>query len=417
MTALRAPAGSPTTATTTTAPTLTTDERLAVSGRATVLLDVLMGLSVVAGLSWVATMAAGPAPLWWTGGYLLLVVTMAALWVARRVLESRSGRPARPLVIAFAALALLGIFVSDGPGSWPLFAMALLALGASFRPRTGVVLVLAVLGAQLALFLVTGRSVATTLAEVASTAYIFGFFLVLAWLVAEHANQRERIAALLAEVRRGHAAEVELVLADERSRSARDLHDGLGHRLSVMSMSLQFAERMRERDPDRAWDQVSAARTQAGEALTTMRRWVRALSPVRVEGATTAQALDAIAESFRGTGLDVSVHAADVAALQDRGLTLFVHRFVQEGLTNALRHGAATRVDVECAATGGALVLRVCDDGTPGSVQRAAPSSGFGLRSLGERAGDLGGSVTAAWSTSGLVLSAHLPLAEEQRAS
>ncbi len=403
MTALRAPAGSPAAA------GLTTDRRLAVSGRAAVLLDVLMGLSVLAGLSWVATMAEGPAPLSWTGGYLVLVLTMVWLWVARRVLERRSGRPARRLVIAFAVLALLKLFVSDGAGSWPLFAMALLAVGASFRPRTGVALVLAVLVVQLTLFLVTGRGLTKTLSEVASTAYVFGFLLVLAWLVAEHAAQRERIGALLAEVQRGHAAEIELVLADERTRSARELHDGLGHRLSIMSMSLQFAERMRERDPGRAWEQVAAARTQAGEALTTMRRWVRALSPVRADGGSVADALDAIAESFRGTGLEVTVDAPQ-DGLPDQGATLFVHRFVQEGLTNVLRHSGATRVDVACVVADGSLVLSVRDDGSPGSEGRDAPTSGFGLRSLSERAADLGGSLSAAWTGEGLALGALLPV-------
>lgn len=404
MTAVRAPAG---------AAPAGAARRRALSGRAAVLLDVLMGLSVVSGLLVVASMAAGPPPAAWTGAYLLLVLAMVGLWVARRVLERRSGRPARRLVVAFAVLGLIGLFVSNGAGSYPLFVMALLAVVLSFRPRTGVAIVLMLLAvqvaAQLAALLATGRGLAASLWVVADSAYVFGFALVLAWLVAEHAVQRERIGDLLTEVQRGHAAELELVLADERTRSARELHDGLGHRLSVMSMALQYAERMRERDPDRAWEQVGAARTQAGEALTTMRRWVRALSPVRVEGADVAGSLDAIAESFRGTGLEVTVRAPGSGPAPGQAASLFVHRFVQEGLTNALRHTEATHVEVECSTVDGALVLSVRDDGSPGPVDRPAPRSGFGIRSLAERAADLGGSVSTAWSGAGFELGARLP--------
>lgn len=384
-----------------------------IRGRAAVLLDALMGLSVLAALSYLlALLDDGLVPRALVGGWLVVMLAMVALWVARRVVEHRSQTPARRLVLTFVALATLGVFVA-GSGSWALFLMALLVLVTTFSPRAGVLLVATLLLAQVALFTASGRDWVQTVQEVAFTAWLFGFGLVLAWLVAEHVNQREQIRALLAETRRGVATEVELVLADERTRSARDLHDGLGHRLSLVSMALQYAERMRERDPDRAWAQVTSARVQAGEALTTMRRWVRALSPVRVQGASVAESLEAIADSFRGTGLTVTVDAPTGPAL-DRFLTLFVHRFVQEGLTNVLRHSAATRVEVRCGSQDGLLSLGVLDDGSPGAPDRAAPVSGFGLRTLQERAADIGGSVDVAWSAYGLDLTARLPLTGHQ---
>lgn len=138
------------------------------------------------------------------------------------------------------------------------------------------------------------------------------------------------------------------MLADERARSARDLHDGLGHRLSIISMSLAFAERMR--DPDRA---------------------------------------------------------PDTGRQPDRPATLFLHRFVQEGLTNALRHSAAASATSSAAPpTGGGS--SACAT-TARTARRTGPSHGFGLRSLAERAADLGGSVSTAWSASGFELSARLP--------
>lgn len=329
-----------------------------IEGRAPLLLDILMGLSVVAGLLAVPAMLEGPEPaLSWAGGYVAIVVAMSTLWVGRRLRERRTRRPARGLVVAFVALGALGPFAAN-EGAWPLFLMALLALFGCFPPTSGVVVVVLLLFAQFIVFVVSGRSLPDTLLQVGGSAFIFGFGLVLAWLMAEYVRQRQRIAGLLTEVRHGQAAEVELVLADERTRAARDLHDGLGHRLTLIGMALTFADRMRDRDADRAWEQVERARFEAGEALTTMRRWVRALSPVRVEGATLGVALDAVAESFRGTGLDVIVRGSATPPELDRTETLFLHRFVQEGLTNALRHSAAARVQVDYEIGSDNVLLR-----------------------------------------------------------
>lgn len=314
----------------------------------------------------------------------------------------------------FAVFGALGPFVGDGAGSWPLFLMALLVVTPCFGPWSGAVLVTVELLAQLVAFVSSDRAATETLLQLAGSAYVFGFGLALAWLMAEYVRQQQRITDLLAEVRHGQAAEVELVLADERTRAARDLHDGLGHRLTLIGMALTFAQRTRDRDPDRGWEQVERARVEAGEALTTMRRWVRALSPVRVEDAPLDVTLDAVAESFRGTGLAVEVRGslADPEVRRDlgRAVTLFVHRFVQEGLTNTLRHSTATRVEVGYRVGGDGVGLSVSDDGSPGSPDRPDPTLGFGLRTLGERAAELGGAVTAAWSSSGLTLSAELPL-------
>jgi signal transduction histidine kinase len=393
-------------------------ERVLSDGRAPLLLDILMGLSVLAGLSWTLTMTLEPRiPMALTLGYLALVVTMATLWTARRLRERRSGRIPRAWVVAFAVLGTIGLFGADGPGAWPLFMMALLWVVGSFGPRSGVLLVIVVLVVQAVAFVTTGHQLGDTVLQVAGSGYVFGFGLVLAWLLTEHVRQRQQIIDLLTEVRHGTATEVELVLADERTRAARDLHDGLGHRLTLIGMELAFAQRMRDRDAGQAWEQVERARSEAGDALTTMRRWVRALNPVRVEGASLATALDAVAESFRGTGLNVTVHGSpdgpaglDETGL-DRAVTLFVHRFVQEGLTNTLRHSAATRVEVTYGVRGETLLLGVTDDGSPGSPERPGPTAGFGLRTLGERAAELGGSVRTAWSGSGLAVTAELPLA------
>ena len=168
-------------------------------------------------------------------------------------------------------------------------------------------------------------------------------------------------------VRLRHATEMEkeLLLSDERARSARELHDGLGHRLTLVSMSLELAERMRGIDVDQAWEEIRTAKDTTSDALAEMRMWVRALNPVRDAGARGLAALELIAESFRGTGLTVDVsgdEASDRELASDDEVALLIYRAVQEGLTNALRHSRARTVRIFLAVKERRMELAVIND-------------------------------------------------------
>ena len=168
-------------------------------------------------------------------------------------------------------------------------------------------------------------------------------------LAAQHRAITERDAAL-ENVRREAALEKELMLAQERARAAHELHDGLGHRLTQIGMSLEFASRVRSYNPDKAWNEVAVAERTSREAVGEMRTWVRALSPVRAEDDRGVAGLEDVAASFRGTGVRVRV----TDELSPRSLTeaaeLLMYRTVQEGLTNALRHCRARSVDIRVSA-------------------------------------------------------------------
>jgi len=118
--------------------------------------------------------------------------------------------------------------------------------------------------------------------------------------------EAERDAAL-EKLRRRAVLEKELMLARERARAAHELHDGLGHRLTRIGMSLEFAGRVRDSDPDAAWEEVAVAERTSREAVREMRTWVRALSPVRAEDDRGVASLEDVAASFRGTGVRVRV--------------------------------------------------------------------------------------------------------------
>lgn len=206
---------------------------------------------------------------------------------------------------------------------------------------------------------------------------------------------------VIARLRHATEMEKELLLSDERARSARDLHDGLGHRLTLVSISLELAERLRETDLDQAWEEVRIAKETSGAALSEMRMWVRALSPVRDAGAHGLAALELIAESFRGTGLHVTVSgddASDRILVNDDAVALLVYRTVQEGLTNALRHGQARTVGIFLTVKQLEMHLTMINDlGSSAASQPSGPipKFGFGLRGIAERAAEYGGAVQA----------------------
>lgn len=142
-----------------------------------------------------------------------------------------------------------------------------------------------------------------------------------------------------------------------------------------------------------------------------MRTWVRALDPIRVGDAQGVAAFEAIAESFRGTGLEVEVSSTGSERELSKPLALFSYRFVQEGLTNALKHGGADRVRIVLDQRT-AFVLTLRDNGT---VESGPVSPGFGLRSLRERAEDLGGGIEYAPTREGFTLTATIPSSANDR--
>lgn len=351
---------------------------------------------------------------------IVLLVLAGGLWLLVR--RAGDGTLRRSVLVLLFFAAALGLDFVGNVGMLSMLVFAQVVVVLQLGRRGGVVAIVSLVG-LVALFVVGSN---TPLEQVLSEVLVIGTWLLFAVVVAQMMRsldaERRRSAelasqaqALTAELRRTLESEKELVLAQERARSARDLHDGLGHRLTLVGMSLDYALRARESSPERAWDEVTTAREAAGAAMATMRTWVRALHPVDPRDGTGVAALEAVAESFRGTGLSVNVEvsahvgsggrpqtpggvpveAADALAGLPRDTSLFVYRFVQESLTNALRHADAAHVDLAVAVHPNRLVLEAVNDGVREESATTEVTEGFGLRSLRERAEALGGTCRA----------------------
>ena len=353
---------------------------------------------------------------------LAVVGVVGALWVVRRRLGAGRGRAACSVVVLLlvAGPAQLGTIGFSVPVL--VVAAALLVVDIGVRASlVGDVFVSALPVLSLAL----GRSWAQTLSDVLSFMALMSVGTALGVVLSGYdvalAAQRRAIAerdAALEDTRRRVALEKELMLAHERARAAHELHDGLGHRLTQIGMSLEFAGRVRDSDPSAAWNEVAVAERTSREAVGEMRTWVRALSPVRAEGCRGVAGLEAVAASFRGTGLEVRVRDELGPHVLTEAAELLMYRAVQEGLTNALRHSRARSVEILAATSGDGLLVSVAND-IPAERRQAVPQAlvgqgdgavaGFGLGCLSERAAELGGAVTAGRVDDSFLLTLVLP--------
>lgn len=248
------------------------------------------------------------------------------------------------------------------------------------------------------------------------TAFGLGVTVLVSLLIAA-ADRARRTRELLTELRDAHRAlrhytarTRELAVAEERARMAREMHDSTGHYLTAINMCLANAERSVTDMPDELREDIGEARGLAKEALAETRRWVRALKPLNLEGRTGVEAVRALTEAFADTGA-VTTFRADGAwpADMDGEAELAVYRSAQEGLTNALRHSGAGRIEVTVSVLPDSVLVEVVDDGIGTSTEDAA--SGFGLSALSERLSVLGGELHGDNRPGGgFALSARVPL-------
>ncbi|GAA3458102.1 sensor histidine kinase [Saccharothrix longispora] len=203
-------------------------------------------------------------------------------------------------------------------------------------------------------------------------------------------EQRARAELARAHERlRGYAAQAEqLATTQERNRVARDIHDGLGHHLTVVQMLLQAARAViGTADPARLDAMLAKAQDQSKAALAEVRRSVSALREPRPLVDALRSLADATGEAGVPTGLEVRGAAREVRA--EVGESLF--RAAQEGLTNVRKHAGATAATVVLDYGRDDLVrLEVRDDGRGGREG----GGGFGLVGLRERVAGLGGRVS-----------------------
>jgi signal transduction histidine kinase len=232
---------------------------------------------------------------------------------------------------------------------------------------------------------------------------------IIAWLAGALVRSRRLYVQGLVREREEKAA---TAVAEERNRIARELHDVIGHSVSVMTVQASAVRRLMREDQGRERAALETVESTGREALTEMRRMIGVLrgndgAPDLTPPPTLAQ-LDRLVETVRAAGIDVRAETVGEPVALPPGLDLTAYRLVQEALTNTLKHASATRAEVCLRYGEGRLTVRVRDDGR-GPAADAQP--GTGLTGMRERVAVYGGHlVVGPAQGGGYELRAELPL-------
>ena len=212
---------------------------------------------------------------------------------------------------------------------------------------------------------------------------------------------RRRTEALSAEV-------AQLAAANERNRMAREIHDTLGHYLTVIHVQLEAARAVIGTDSERGMLAVTRAQTLAKDGLAAVRQSVKALrEDATVDG--VAEQIASLVDSVRDEGFCATFRTSGAPRAVTAAVALALHRTTLEALTNVQKHADAAHVEIELAfRDNGRVQLRVHDDGKGAANETVG--TGFGLRGIRERAEQLQG--TASYRTApgeGFTLYVELP--------
>ncbi|WP_341928228.1 histidine kinase [Nocardioides psychrotolerans] len=180
---------------------------------------------------------------------------------------------------------------------------------------------------------------------------------------------------------RSEEARSELALVAERDRVARDVHDVLGHSLTVLSIKAELAARLIDVDPARARTELESIQETARQALAEVRSTVGGLRAANLE-AELAAARRVLAD------VDIETHQVGTLADTDPRHRTLLAWVLRESVTNVVRHAGASTVSIELSASG----LVVADDGAGFSSGSGGPD-GNGLRGMRERVTAAGGTL------------------------
>jgi signal transduction histidine kinase len=251
--------------------------------------------------------------------------------------------------------------------------------------------------------------------SLADSAFI-AIFIAGPWIagrVIRRRQQRERgLEARAIVLERERDTRAREALVEERARIARELHDLVGHAISVMLLQARGGRRMLAIDPEETRRALDAIDHAGAQALAEMRRLLGVLRQTEEELALAPRPsltrIDELVAELTGTGLPVDVTVEGEPFELPPGIDVSAYRIVQEALTNALKHAGPARAQVIVRYTPEDLELEVLDDG---AGTGNGGGSGHGLAGLRERVAVYGGELEAGRrADGGYALRARLPL-------
>jgi signal transduction histidine kinase len=323
--------------------------------------------------------------------------------------KCRSSRSAlaAPLYFAFQlSLAAILIFLRGSSGELALILLPLAGQSALLLQLPWMIPVCALIYLTLVIpFIQRSRWV-----DAIAIALIYGTGIVFVIVFTRVAAGEREARAALAEANqrlRERAAQIEeLATTKERNRLAREIHDSLGHYLTVVNVQISAAQAVIEHDRPRALDHLAKAQTLAKEGLAEVRRSVATLRASPIEGRPLVEALAELSKHWDSPGLRTRFAVRGMVRPLSAQANLTLYRAAEEALTNVGKHAHATSVELHLDYREGGVQLSVSDNGVGSSISEG----GFGLLGVRERVLLLNGEVRVHSKTGkGFLLEVEFP--------
>jgi signal transduction histidine kinase len=253
-----------------------------------------------------------------------------------------------------------------------------------------------------------------TLGAFIATSLVFAILWTVAFALGRKFQEADEAKERASRAEREREERAQAAVSEERARIARELHDVVGHSVSVMTVQASAVRRLLRPDQEREREALLIVEQTGREALAEMRRMVGVLRRPEEAPALAPQPsldhLDRLVEQARDAGLPVDLRIEGKPIQLPAGLDLTAYRLVQEGLTNALKHARAESAQVFVRYGADDIEVAVFDDGQGGSGD--GTGGGHGLVGMRERVSVYGGELEAGpRPDGGYRLRARLPLA------
>jgi signal transduction histidine kinase len=342
--------------------------------------------------------------------FLLLTGTYGAWLVIYHIGRRRfEGRPHPWWLLALFCLACASQFLplpGTNPSWLPLLPVITTAYMTAIKPRSlsllaaGALCLSSYLGVRL---IVPDWDVSSQVGLLLSFLSIYGYAAIIRELALAHTaleGSNSRLAEAHTRLQEYSAQVEELSVIRERNRIAREIHDTLGHALTLLSVQLETAAQLEARGDPRLHEELLQARQVTKACLTEVRHSVGALRPDEASAGSLQEQLRKLVAEFettcRETRITLDLEEATHPLQPELCQTLY--RCAQEALTNIRKHAHATKVLLRLSTSGGQenqVELTVLDNGQGCPPEYEQRSPGFGLRGMRERVALLDGTLRA----------------------
>ncbi|CCQ94861.1 Sensor histidine kinase LiaS [[Clostridium] ultunense Esp] len=203
----------------------------------------------------------------------------------------------------------------------------------------------------------------------------------------------------------------QVAVHEERQRLARELHDSISQQLFAIMMQLAALRLMIEKDPAQAKERFHIVEEMAAAAQAEMRALLLHLRPVALKGKKLTEALQALLDELKEKHPIQYEWTMDTIDPLPKGLEEHLFRIVQEGISNAVRHSHAQKIELHLLKQRSALILRIKDDGVGFRYDERKVTSSMGLGTIRERVGEMGGVVELTSTPGkGTILEIRIPI-------